>query len=133
MTTIVTTRKVADDIGIPLVLIKELFDGLRDLRSEYGEVESITITPCDTPASEWEERLTAPSKSVRIEQITEDDNVRFGLEANCADCAFWSGRKGTKGVSKCMMPKNQGMILSGCGIYTRHDFGCKLFKINHVK
>lgn len=50
------------------------------------------------------------------------------MESNCINCKYWlSNSKKTMG--KCILSKQHNpMMFSGCGLYTREDFGCKLFK-----
>jgi len=50
------------------------------------------------------------------------------MENNCSDCKHWA--KGThKNIGKCLLSKSKTPIMfSPCGLFTREDFGCKLFE-----
>lgn len=46
----------------------------------------------------------------------------------CGSCKHWQNN-GRGNIGKCMMSKiRHPMMYSGCGLYTREDFGCKLFQ-----
>lgn len=47
--------------------------------------------------------------------------------AECSNCRYWD--VGTKETRKCLISKSKNpMMFSGCGLFTRKDFCCKLFK-----
>jgi len=46
----------------------------------------------------------------------------------CSSCKHWQ-KSVRRDIGKCMISKiGHPMMHSGCGIYTREDFGCNLFQ-----
>ena len=63
------------------------------------------------------------------ENLNEPQKPQLNIGAvMCGSCKHWQN-SGRGNIGKCMISKiRHPMMHSGCGLYTREDFGCKLFK-----
>lgn len=61
-------------------------------------------------------------KTIKITIMTKEVSLN-----ECGSCKHW--RNGGGNMGRCMLSKSKHpMMFSGCGLFTREDFGCKLYK-----
>lgn len=67
--------------------------------------------------------------TIEAENLNEPQNPQSNIGAvMCGSCKHWQNNSRGK-IGKCMISKiRHPMMYSGCGLYTREDFGCKLFQ-----
>lgn len=66
---------------------------------------------------------------IEEQNLNEPQTSQLNIAAvMCGSCKHWQNN-GRGNIGKCMISKiRHPMMHSGCGLYTREDFGCKLFQ-----